>query len=280
MIVVLILILLLVLEEILHRLNRGSSFMNVDLAGDSVEQVEQRGAGRITRLLAWIRIVQLFVFAFLFAVIAALSGVKVICTSSGQLAGLLLLIQVVRILHRKVINQWAVLGVTVILQVLLLVLLMISGIASENSIQATANEAGWIVPLMSFFVLFLLSVTMSFTGTFYLRLLSREGSGFYYFMPSLVYSEYWIKRLTRISATSALVTLLMLVFLITGYGYPASTLIFQIVLVLSLFTARFFFRSRLKLYHPAAVFLVAAAWVANIVWLLANLSSVSSGWIA
>ncbi len=280
MIIVLILILLLVLEEILHRLNRGSSFMNVDLAGDSVEQVEQRGAGRITRLLAWIRIVQLFVFAFLFAVIAALSGVKVICTSSGQLAGLLLLIQVVRILHRKVINQWAVLGVTVTLQVLLLVLLMISGIASDNSIQAADNEAGWIVPLISFFVLFLLTVTMSFTGTFYLRLLSREGSGFYYFMPSLVYSEYWIKRLTRLSANSSLVTLLMLVFLITGYGYPAGTLILQIVLVLSLFTAMFLFRSRLKLYHPAAVFLVAAAWVANIAWLLANLSSVSSAWVA
>ncbi|NOQ21056.1 MAG: hypothetical protein GQ565_00190 [Candidatus Aegiribacteria sp.] len=279
MIIVLILILLLILEEILHRLNRGSSFMNVDLAGDSVEQVDRKGAGRIAGLLPWIRIAQLFVFALLFAVIAARSGVKVIYTSSGQLAGLVLLIQVVRILHRKVINQWAVLGVTVILQVLLLALLLISGITPENSIQITAHEAGWIVSLMSFIVLFLLSVTMSFTGTFYLRLLSREGSGFYYFMPSLIYSEYWIKRLTRISAASALATLLMLVFLIINYGYPAGTSILQIVLVLILFTATSLFRSRLKLYHPAAVFLVAAAWVLNIGWLLANFSLLSSGWI-
>jgi len=280
MIIILILIFLLILEEILHRLNRGSSFMNVDLAGDSVEQVEQKGAGSITKLLAWMRIVQLFVFALLFAVIAALSGVRVMYTVSGQLAGLVLLIQVVRILHRKVINQWAVLGVTVTLQVLLLVLLLISSITPGNSIQVSTHEAGWIVSLMSFIVLFLLSVTMSFTGTFYLRLLSREGSGFYYFMPSLAYSEYWIKRLTRISANIALLTLLMFVYLIINYGYPAGTSLLQIVLVLLLITALSLFKSRLKLYHPVAVFLVFTAWVLNIGWLLTNFSLLSSGWIA
>ncbi len=279
MIIVLTLFFLLILEEILHRLNRGPSFMNVDLAGDSVEQVEQKGRGRITRLLSLIRIVQLFVFALLFSVIAARSGIKVIYTSSGQLAGLVLLIQGIRILHRKVINQWAVLGAAVILQALLLLLLLISGITPVDSMQITAYEASWIVSLMSFTVLFLLSITMSFAGTFYLRLLSREGSGFYYFMPSLAYSEYWIKRLTRVTANSALVTLLMFVFLIINYGYPAGTSILQIVLVLFLLIAISLFRSRLKLYHPTAVFLVIAAWVFNIVWLLADLSSRSSGWL-
>ncbi len=279
MIIVLTLFFLLILEEILHRLNRGPSFMNVDLAGDSVEQVEQKGRGRITRLLSLIRIVQLFVFALLFSVIAARSGIKVIYTSSGQLAGLVLLIQGIRILHRKVINQWAVLGAAVILQALLLLLLLINGIAPGDSTQITAYEASWIVSLMSFTVLFLLSITMSFAGTFYLRLLSREGSGFYYFMPSLAYSEYWIKRLTRVTANIALVTLLMFVFLIINYGYPAGTSILQIVLVLFLLIAISLFRSRLKLYHPTAVFLVIAAWVFNIVWLLADLSSRSSGWL-
>ncbi|MCK5117690.1 MAG: hypothetical protein KAR44_13925 [Candidatus Aegiribacteria sp.] len=279
MIIVLTLFFLLILEEILHRLNRGSSFMNVDLAGDSVEQVEQKGRSRITRLLSLIRIVQLFVFALLFSVIAARSGIRVIYTSSGQLAGLVLLIQGIRILHRKVINQWAVLGAAVILQALLLLLLLISGLTPGDSTQITAYDASWIVSLMSFTVLFLLSVTMSFAGTFYLRLLSREGSGFYYFMPSLAYSEYWIKRLTRVTANGALATLLMFVFLIINYGYPAGPSILQIVLVLFLLIALSLFRSSLKLYHPTAIFLVIAAWVFNIVWLLADLSSRSSGWL-
>lgn len=279
MIIVFILLFLLLLEEILHRLNRGSSFMNVDLAGDSVEQVEQKRRGRITRLLSLIRIVQLFVFALLFSVIAARSGIKVIYTSSGQLAGLVLLIQGIRILHRKVINQWAVLGAAVILQALLLFLLLISGITPGDSTQITAHEASWIVSLMSFIVLFLLSITMSFAGTFFLRLLSREGSGFYYFMPSLAYSEYWIKRLTRVTANSALATLITFVFLIINYGYPAGTSILQIVLVLFILAAISLFKSRSKLYHPAAIFLVITAWIINIIWLLADLSSLSSGWL-
>ncbi len=277
MIIVFILFFLLILEEILHRLNRGASFMNVDLAGDSVKKVEQKGKSSIIRILSFIRILQLLVFALLFSVIAALSGVKVIHTSAGQLAGLVLLIQVTRILNRKVINQWAVLGAAVILQVFLLVLLLLSGITPDNTVQISAHEAGWIVSLMSFIVLFLLSSTMSFAVTFFLRLLSREGSGFYYFMPSLAYSEYWIRRLTRIAAKSAILTLLVFVFLIINYRYPAGTAILQIVLVFALLTAISLFRSRLKLYHPAAVFLVIAAWVFNIVWLLADIPSLISG---
>ncbi|MEN8208507.1 MAG: hypothetical protein ABFR50_04565 [Candidatus Fermentibacteria bacterium] len=277
MLIVFILFILLILEEILHRLNRGSSFMNVDLAGDSVEQVEKKGIGRITRILTLMRVLQLFVFALLFSVIAALSGVKVIYTSSGQLAGLALLIQVTRILHRKVINQWAVLGAAVILQVILLTLLLINGLTPDNSILTTVHESDWIVSLMTFIVLFLLSVSMSFTGTFFLRLFSREGSGLYYFLPSLAYSEYWIRRLTRIASNFAIATLLVFVFLIINYGYPASTSILQIALVLFLLTAISLFRSRLKLYHTSAVFLVATAWLFNIIWLLADVPSLISG---
>lgn len=277
MIIVLILFFLLILEEILHRLNRNSSPTDIDITDNFVKQ---KSTGGITILLVWLRIVQLLVFGLLFAVIAALSGIRVICTSSGQLAGLVLLIQIVRILNRKVINQWAVLGVTVILQFLLLTLLLISGITPEDSLQVVVHDANWIVSVLSFIVLFLLSITVPFIGTFFLRLISREGSSFYYFLPPLAYSEYWIKRLTRISACSVLITLLMLVFLVINYGYPAGTSTLQILLALLLLTGLSLFRNRLNLYHPTAVFLVSAAWAANIGWLLANLSSLSSGWIA
>jgi hypothetical protein len=278
--IVLILFLLLILEEILHRLNRGPSFMNIDLAGDSVEQVEQNGQGRLTRLLSWMRILQLLVFGLLFAVIAATSGVNVINTSSGQLAGLALLIQAVRWLNRKVINQWAVLGVTVILQVLLLVLLMMNGISPADPTPVVSHEGGWMVSLASFLVLFLLTVTMPFIGTFFLRLFSREGSGFYYFLPSLAYSEYWIKRLTRVSAGSALAFFLMIILLIIRFDYPPGTSILHIVPVLLLYTAASGLKNRSILYHPLAVFLVFVAWAVNICWLILHLSSISSGWIA
>jgi hypothetical protein len=269
MIIILILFFLLILEEIFHRLNRGSSFMDIDLAGDSVEQVEKKGTGRFTRLLSWIRAVQLLVFGLLFTVIAALSGIRVLYTTVGQLAGLLLFIQVVRILNRKIINNWAVLGVTVILQVLLLILLIFTGITPRSDPLFAAHEIGWITSLVSFVLLFLLSITIPFTVTYFLRLFAKEGSGFYYFLPSLAYSEYWIRRLTRLAAGTALVSLLTFAFLIAEYGYPAGAAILQIVLVFLLFIAILLFKNKLRLHHPAGVLLVASSWIIN-----------SNGWIA
>lgn len=280
MIVIFVLFLLLIIEEIFHRLNRGSSFMDIDLAGDSVEQVEKKGTGRFTRLLSWIRTVQLLVFGLLFAVIAAFSGIRVLYTAAGQLAGLLLLIQVVRILNRKVINHWAILGITVILQVLLLILLIFTGITPEADLQSAAHETDWIVSLASFVQLFLLSTAIPFTVTYYLRLFAKEGSGFYYFLPSLAYSEYWIRRLVRVASNTALGSLLILTFLIVKCEYPAGVAILQITLVFLLFTTTSLFKNKLRLHHPAAVFLVAATWTLNIVWILVNLTSVSNNWIA
>jgi len=279
MIVVFILLFLLMLEEILHRLNRGSALMNIDLAGDSVEQVDQETKGGKGMLLFWIRMLQLFVFCLLFAYIAAFSGIRVMYTSAGQLSGLLILIQVVRILNRKVVNQWAVLGATVILQVILLILLIFVGLTPEPSLHSHFHDTAWLVSLVSFILLFLLSVMLPFTATYYLRLLSREGSGLYYFMPPLAYSEYWIRRLVRKAANTALVSLLMLAYLILRCGYPAGASILSIVLVLLLFSALSLFRNRLKLHHPTAIFLITFAWMINVIWVLASLTSTSSTWI-
>ena len=280
MIIIFILFFLLILEEIFYRLNRGSSYRNIDLTGDSVEQSEREGTGRFTRLLSWIRVIQLLVFALLLAVTAALSGVRVMYTADGKLAGLLLLIQVVRILNRKIINQWAVLSVTVILQVLLLILLLPGGLTPETSLHTEAYESGWILSLISFIVLFLLSITIPFSVTYFLRLFAREGSSFFYFLPTLAYSEYWIRRMTRVSAHAAVFPFLFQVFLIVKYEFPPGTVILHSVIVFVLFLSTYLFRDRLKLHHPIAVFLVTAVWVINIVWIMANLAPVSSGWIA
>ena len=278
MTVILILFFLLTLEEIFHRLNRESSFTDIVFTDNLVEQTEQKGTGRFSRLLSWIRALQLLVFGLLFAVIAALSGIRVLNTAAGQIAGLLLLIQVVRILNRKVINQWSVLGITVILQVFLLILLIFSGLSPVPSFQTDASEADWFVSIISFAVLFMLSITMPFTVSYYMRLFSREGSGLYYFLPSLAYSEYWIRRLSRMSANTALASLLMFVFLIARYGSSVEIAVLHVVLVFFLFTSRVLFRNRLKLHHPAAVFLVLFSWIIGILWVFTGFASVSSSW--
>lgn len=266
-VIVFLLLFMLVLEEILHRLNRGASFMDVDLASNSVEQVEGSEQKGLTKFLSWVRTVQLFAFGVLLAFIAASTGVRLLATAPGQLAGLLLMIQVVRILNRKVINQWSVLGMTVVLQVTLLLILLFTG-KGVSGFYTEVVHGNWLVSLTSFLVLFLLTVTMPFTGTYFFRLLSREGSGFYYFLPSLAYSEYWIRRFTRVAAIAALASMLLVVYYFLNSSFPVNETACHIVIVLILFTASYLFGNRLKLHHPWAILLVLLAWLIRMVWLL------------
>jgi len=279
MIIAPVLLGMLLLEEILHRLNRGTIFTNVDLAGESVEHVESGEQGRLTRILSWIRLTQLFLFGFLFAYVAASSGVRLMYTPAGQLSGLLLLTQVVRILNRKVINQWAVLGVAVVLQGLLLVLLILTGLGQGGPAGEYDFPGRWAMSLASFSVLFILTVTVPFAITYYLRLIAREGSGFYYFLPPLIYSEYWIRRLTRVTANLALAVLLLLTLITVSCGYPLAPAIVHMTTVLVLFPALTLFRNSMRLHHPGAVSLVLLAWLLRLGLLLFEAVSPGNGWI-
>lgn len=279
MIAVLVLLGLLLLEEVFHRLNRGPVFMNVDLASESVENLESGHQGRLTRVLSWIRMIQLLVFGFLFVYVAANSGVRLMYTPAGQLSGLLLLTQIVRILNRKVINQWAVLGVTVVFQGVLLVLLMLTGLGAGSVLSGSELTGRWIISLVSFSVLFMLTVTVPFAITYFMRMMSREGSGLYYFMPPLIYSEYWIRRLTRVTANLAMGLMLILVYMVASWGYPVVMALAHLVTVLSLYGALSLFRDRTKLHHPLAVTLVLLAWLLRLGWLLLEASSTEHGWI-
>ncbi len=270
MILIPIILGLLVIEEIIHRLNRGSFLMKIDLAGASVEKDEAADRGGMARLLSWIRVIQLVLFGILFAFVAASTGVRLMYTPAGQLACLLLLIQIMRILNRKVINQWAVLGVTVVLQGLLLVLLLITGISPASNSPYIRGE--WLMSMASFVVLFLLTVTIPFASTYYLRYLSREGSSFYYFLPPLIYSEYWIRRFTRITAGVAMAVLLMLVILTISYQYPLVPSLVHMFTVMVLLTAVTLFRNGSKMHHPSAISLVVLVWLVRLLWLLSETS--------
>jgi hypothetical protein len=278
MILIPIILGLLVIEEIIHRLNRGSFLMNIDLAGTSVEKDEAADRGGMARLLSWIRMIQLILLGFLFAFIAAHTGVRLMYTPAGQLACLLLLMQVMRILNRKVINQWAVLGVTVVLQGMLLVVLLITGLSPTSSSPYIKGE--WLMSMASFVVLFLLTVTIPFASTYYLRYLSREGSSFYYFLPPLIYSEYWIRRFTRITTGVAMAVLIMLVILTISYQYPLVPSLVHMLTVMILLTAVTLFRNASKMHHPAAISLVVLVWLVRLIWLLSEASTGGTGHIA
>ena len=270
---------LLMLEELCHRLNKAAPLMDIDLTDDSFDRLSNENPSRITRLLVWIRIGQLLVFGVLFALIAAFSGMKVLYTTPGQLAGLVLLIQVVRIANRRIIKQWAVLGSAVFLQVILLVLLILTGLTTVNAHESDFYQADWVLSSFSFIVLFMLSLSFPLVCTYFIRLFAREGSNLYYYFPPLAFSEYWIRRIIRTTVCIALATFLFHLFLILQSGNQAGPAILHLVLTILLFTSVFLFRNKHRLHHPAAFTLILIAWIVNIFWLLAELTTASRNWI-
>ncbi len=278
-IVTLLSFLLLIVEELCHRLNKAIPLMDIDLNDDSFDRLSNGNPSRISRLLVWIRIGQLLVFGVLFALIAALSGMKVLYTTPGQLAGLILLIQVVRIANRRIIKQWAVLGSAVFLQVILLILLILTGSTTVNAHESAFYQTDWVLSSLSFIVLFMLSLSFPLVCTYFVRLFAREGSNLYYFFPPLTFSEYWIRRINRITVLIALAALLLHLFLVFQSDNQAGPAILHLILTILLSTSVFMFRNKRKLHHPAAFALIIIAWIVNISWLLAGLTAASKNWI-
>ena len=270
---------LLILEELCHRLNKASPFMDIDLTEDSFDILENGKPSRITRLLVWIRIVQLLVFGVLFALIAALPGMKVLYTTPGQLAGLVLRIQFVRIANRRIIKQWAVLGSAMFLQVILLILLILTGLTAVNAHESAFYQTDWVLSSFSFIVLFMLSLSFPLVCTYFIRLFAREGSNLYYFFPPLAFSEYWIRRIIRTTVLIVLATFLFHLFLIFQSGNQAGPAILHLILTILLFTSVFLFRNKRRLHHPVAFALIMIAWIVNISWLLSGLTTASRNWI-
>ncbi len=270
---------LLMLEELCHRLNKSVPLVDIDLTDDSFDRLSNGNPSKITKLLVWIRIGQLLVFGVLFALIAALSGIKVLYTTPGQLAGLILLIQVVRIANRRIIRQWAVLGCAVFLQVILLILLILTGLTAVKVNESAFYQTDWILSSLSFIVLFMLSLSFPLVCTYFIRLFAREGSNLYYFAPPLAFSEYWIKRIIRTTVIIAFAAFLFHLSLIIQSGNQAGPAILHLVLSILLFTSVFLFRNKRRLHHPVAFALIITAWIVNISWLIAGLTTASRNWI-
>jgi hypothetical protein len=127
--------------------------------------------------------------------------------------------------------------------------------------------------------MFMLTVTAPFAITYYMRMMAREGSGFYYFMPPLIYSEYWIRRLTRFTANLALIVFIVITYMAISSGFPPFSALAQLLTVLALFPALTLFRDRMKLHHPAAVSLVLLAWLLRLGWILLEAFSPGNGWV-
>ena len=269
---------LLLLEEILYRFHRGASYRESDLIGTGTDASSEEGSGRLILIMRWIRTAQLVNFGVIFAAVATSSGFDILLTVSGQLAGLVLLLQVARILTRKVIDRYSVLYTVVVLQAILLGLLLVYGLDSSGQLVPADQSMDWLMSALAFSVLFLLSIAFSFSCTYIFRFFSTEGSPLYYFMPPLIFTEYWARRFVRLAGWTSFLVLMLNGILFIYTGYPLGPAILQVVILVILASALWSFSNRKRLRHPAAIALTIVAWALNMGWALGGLTAISGRW--
>jgi len=272
-------LLLLALEELFFKLNSLPVTGCIDPRTHSIDHEDTCRSRRVTLLLRWMRLAELAVLAVIFAMAAASSGFVILFTTSGQLAGLILLLQLARIITRKVVDQWTVLRAVLVIQAILLVLLAVYGLESGGEVVPPYRSMNWLMTSLSFFSLFLLSISAAFCSTYYMRLTSREGSPFYYSLPPLSFSEYWIRRMIRAASIVTASTFLLHAVLYLIAGYPPGSVILQCVLLAALLPALLLFHNRKRLHHPRAVLLTSLAWILNMAWTLAGFTASSGSWL-
>jgi hypothetical protein len=196
-VIVVLTLLTLLLQEFLHRHYQDRS----QGLAHHVDERSSPGASRSWRhavkQLRAVRMVQLFLTMLLFAVVAGATGHRVLVERLGQVAALILLLQLVRIVGRRVIDRWIVLTILGLEQAVLLLLLPFLGRSAQPA--AEVGGLGWLGGAAAVLGTAALSISFAFAAAFLIKLRIPERSGLFYELPPLVVAEAWARRLSTAS---------------------------------------------------------------------------------
>jgi hypothetical protein len=132
-----------------------------------------------------------------FAVAANLTGHRVLVDRLGQVCALIILLQLVRIVGRKVIDRWIVLTILAAEQAVLLLIVIFLGPVTPEGAEVVGLE--WLGGAAAILATAALSISFAFALSFLIKLKIPERSGLFYELPPLVVAESWIRRLSSAS---------------------------------------------------------------------------------
>lgn len=224
---------------------------------------------RNSTIQKWVRFVELVLIMTLVLRVTSTRSVDIFLTRTGQISGLLLLLQIARIMSRRVISNLAVLITATTFQfVLCIPLFFLWSIESPGRIIGNNRAISFAISFSLFLLLFFLTLCILFIVTYLIKKLSKDDSNTFNSMPPLIFSEKWTRRILPVTILLSTVSFLLpLIFLITGscdlidLTIPGATLFL-------LFTAWILFRNRRLLHHPAAMWLIASVWFINMLAML------------
>lgn len=190
-----------------------------------------------------LRILELLLIGLLFSTATGSAA-----TGRGQLALILVGLQVARLFGRRVLSRWAVLGIVQGLEALLLlsiILVPVKTLTAEyplSPLPALAIIGGGIYGIFVF-------VSVAFSISYATRLLSRESSSLYDTFPPLVDSENWAYRFSRFS----------LFFGVTGVagmfdlgGFSLLPILFSVSLILQFTGTQICRKETFNGHHPVS----------------------------
>jgi len=254
--IVVLTLLTLLLQEFLHRHYQDRS----QGLAHHVDERSAPGASRswrhARRQLRVVRMIQLFLTMLLFAVAAGTTGHRFLVERLGQICALILLLQLVRIVGRRIIDRWVVLTVLGVEQAVLLLLVPFLG---RTAPPATGvGGLGWLGGAAAVLGTAALSISFAFATAFLIKLRIPERSGLFYELPPLVVAEAWARRLSTASTVLFLTSFAAFLtgFLVYGGGSVPAVVVGGVSVLL--LAARLASR-RPSAYHPGlAVLLVMA----------------------
>ncbi len=190
-------LLAILLQEFLHRHFRDR-FRGL---AHHVDETSAPGATRswrhAVRRLRMVRLVQLFLTMAVFAVAADLTDHRVLIDRLGQVCALIILLQLVRTVGRKVIDRWIVLTILGAEQaVLLVVVIFLEPVIPPETAVGGLERLGGAAAILATAAL---SVSFAFALSFLIKMKIPEGSGLFYELPPLVVAENWVKRFSLAS---------------------------------------------------------------------------------
>ncbi|MBN1433702.1 hypothetical protein JW921_03010 [Candidatus Fermentibacterales bacterium] len=203
-------ILLILLEELYQWVHaerlQGSAWVIEPAAGASARDRILRHM-RYTRFM---RSAELLLLGFVWTLAGAAVSGRVFDSQYGQLASLLLLLQLLRLLGRSVIRRWTIWINMEILEVGFLVALLLRGHPSGEIVTASPETGwAWAPGLSSVFAAAGLAVASCFAITYLMRRAVPTRSHFFEELPSMALSLEWMARMAAISLPFAILTPLL-----------------------------------------------------------------------
>ncbi|MBD3368863.1 hypothetical protein GF402_00680 [Candidatus Fermentibacteria bacterium] len=212
-----------------------------------------------------LRVLQLLFVGSMFSVSAQKLGQTFFSSGLGQLVGLLLLLQVVRMMGNRLLGHWFVTATLMWLQVVLIPVTILL-YASTPDLVATAETELllWAAGITVLLGNLALSVSFSFAVAFVLRLRLNRRHDLFGRLPPLAGSESWVRRTGFVALILFGVSAACMIVPAVGSGTGALTLLLEGSLLVLLGTAQYIFRLVPKSYHTPANVLTGLAFVAVI----------------